>query len=80
MAVDGDAADLVRQSRCGVVAESENPQALADAAERMASLNAEELAAMGQRARAYYQQYLALQVGVKRFGEVFRRLGAGRKN
>lgn len=75
MAVDGDAADLVRQSSSGVVAESENPQALAEAAERMASLNAEELVAMGQRARAYYQQHLALQVGVKRFGEVFRRLG-----
>ena len=75
MAVDGDAADLVRQSSSGVVAESESPQALAEAAERMASLNAEELVAMGQRARAYYQQHLALQVGVKRFGEVFRRLG-----
>lgn len=75
MAVDGDAADLVRQSSSGVVAESESPQALAEAAERMASLDAEELVAMGQRARAYYQQHLALQVGVKRFGEVFRRLG-----
>jgi glycosyltransferase involved in cell wall biosynthesis len=73
MAVDGDAADLVRQSSSG--GESESPQALAEAAERMASLNAEELVAMGQRARAYYQQHLALQVGVKRFGEVFRRLG-----
>lgn len=80
MAVNGDAADLVRQSSGGVVAESENPQALAEAAERMASLNAEELAAMGQRARAYYQQHLALQVGVKRFGEVFRRLGKEQEN
>lgn len=80
MAVDGDAADLVRQSSSGVVAESENPQALADAAESMASLDAEELAAMGQRARAYYQQHLALQVGVKRFGEVFRRLGKKRES
>lgn len=75
MAVDGDAADLVRQSNSGVVAESESPLALAEAAERMASLNAEELLAMGERARAYYQQHLALQVGVRRFGEVFRRLG-----
>lgn len=74
MAVDGDAADLVRQSSSGVVAESENPQALAEAAERMASLDVEELTAMGLRAQAYYLQNLSLQVGVKRFGEVFRRL------
>lgn len=79
MAVDGDAADLVRQSSSGVVAESENPEALADAAERMASLNVEELISMGQRAHAYYQQNLALKVGVTRFGAVFRRLGEVRQ-
>lgn len=79
MAVDGDAADLVRQSSSGVVAESENPEALADAAESMASLNVDELASMGQRAQAYYRQHLALQVGVGRFGAVFRCLGKERQ-
>jgi len=79
MAVDGDAADLVRQSSSGVVAESENPEALADAAESMASLNVDELASMGQRAQAYYQQHLALQVGVGRFGAVFRCLSEERQ-
>jgi colanic acid biosynthesis glycosyl transferase WcaI len=49
MAVDGDAADLVRQSGGGVVAESENAEALAQAAEQLASSAPHALAAMGQK-------------------------------
>lgn len=75
MAVNGDAADLVKESNGGAVAESENPHALAEAAEWLANANAEELTAMGQRAKIYYQKHLALPVGAKRFGEIFRRLG-----
>lgn len=74
MAVDGDAADLVRQSGCGTVVESESPQALADAAERMAGLSTAQLADMGGKAQAFYQQHLALAVGIQRFGAIFGRL------
>jgi colanic acid biosynthesis glycosyl transferase WcaI len=74
MAVDGDAADLVLQSNGGVVAESENAEALADAAEGLAALPSEQLLAMGQRARRYYQDHLALSVGVAEFGAIFRQL------
>ena len=74
MAVDGDAADLVSSSGGGLVAESENAEALADAAERMAALSSDALAEMGGKARAYYQQHLALPVGVRRFGDIFQRL------
>ena len=71
MAVDGDAADLVRQSGGGVVAESENPIALADAAQALAALPREALNTMGQKAQQHYQNHLALQVGVARFGAIF---------
>ena len=74
MAVDGDAADLVLQSNGGVMAESENAEALADAAERLAALASEQLLAMGQRARRYYQDHLALSVGVAGFGAIFKQL------
>lgn len=74
MAVDGDAADLVLQSNGGVVAESENAEALADAAEGLAALPSEQLLAMGQRARRYYQDHLALSVGVAGFGAIFKQL------
>lgn len=76
MAVDGDAAALVVQSGGGVVAESENAEALAAAAESLSELAPDQLQAMGQKAQAYYREHLALQVGVARFGEIFRRLAS----
>ena len=75
MAVNGDAADLVRQSGGGVVAESENAQALAQAAEQLAATAPDALATMGQNAQHFYRQHLALAVGVGRFGALFRQLG-----
>jgi hypothetical protein len=76
MAVDGNAADLVLQSESGVVAESENPNAVADSAEGLASMSAEQLLAMGERAQRYYHEHLALSVGVTRFGVIFKQLTA----
>ena len=32
MAVDGDAADIIREAECGVIAESGNPDSIANAA------------------------------------------------
>ncbi len=77
MAVNGDAADLVLQSGAGVIAESENANALAKAAEELAAMSHNELAAMGQKAMTHYKEHLALAVGVARFGNIFKKLAAG---
>ncbi len=74
MAVDGDAADLVVQSGGGVVAESENAEALAKAAEALAAMAPEALQAMGSKAQRYYQEQLALRVGVAKLAVIFRQL------
>jgi glycosyltransferase involved in cell wall biosynthesis len=74
MAVDGEARSIVEQSGGGVVAESENPQALAQAAQSLANSSTAVLAAMGQQAKVFYQQHMALAVGAKRFGELFEKL------
>jgi colanic acid biosynthesis glycosyl transferase WcaI len=74
MAVDGDAAHLVLLTDGGVVAESENAIAMANAAEGLATLPLEQLLAMGQRAQRYYQDHLALSVGVAGFGTIFKQL------
>lgn len=79
MAVDGDAASLVDLSGGGVVAESENAEALASATRRLAAMRPEDLAEMGRSAQTYYREHLSLQVGVAKFGEVFRQLIAVRK-
>ncbi|WP_343549262.1 glycosyltransferase family 4 protein [Ralstonia sp.] len=78
MAVDGDAADLVRQSGGGIVATSEDAQSIASAAQSLAMLAPDDLAAMGRRAQEYYREQLALRVGVSRFGAIFSKLAVSR--
>lgn len=75
MAVDGDAADLIRQCNGGLIAKSENSTDIAEAAETLMKMSSDERLAMGQSAREYYKQHLSLNSGTKRFAEIFRRLG-----
>lgn len=74
MAVNGDAANLVRQAKCGLTAESENPQALADALDTLAEMPADELKTMGGNASRFYREALGLQVGAAKFAAVFESL------
>ncbi|UCR83486.1 glycosyltransferase family 4 protein [Pseudomonas chlororaphis] len=74
MAVDGDAADLVRDADCGVVSESDNPQSIADAALALMNTPSSERDWMAQSGQVYYKRVLSLRVGVARFGEHFKRL------
>jgi len=71
IAVPGDAAELVRQARCGVEAIPENATSIASAAVDLASSSGGELAAMGEGAKAFYSANLALSVGVDRFARLF---------
>ncbi|ENY74785.1 glycosyltransferase [Pseudomonas putida TRO1] len=75
MAVEGDAAQLVREADCGVTAEPQNPGSLADACIALSMLTEEQRTQMGQRGAEFYRQKLSLKVGVQRFAEHFRRLG-----
>lgn len=74
MAVDGDAAHLVENAAAGLVARSEEPQSIADAAECLAAMPAAALQTMGDNARNYYRTHLSLQVGVAKFGAIFDKL------
>jgi len=74
MAVDGDAADLVCEAGCGVVSESDNPQALADAVQALMEMTAQKRSQMAENGLTFYQKELCLRVGVERFGEHFKRL------
>lgn len=78
MAVDGDAADLVRNCDCGQIAESENPRAIADAALTLMQAGPDERNVMAINSRLFYQEKLSLSVGAGRFGAIFKKL-AGTK-
>jgi glycosyltransferase involved in cell wall biosynthesis len=74
MAVAGDAASLVAESGCGVLATPDDPDSIAEAALALHATDRETLLSMGARGRAHYQTHLSLSVGVARFANVFRSL------
>jgi colanic acid biosynthesis glycosyl transferase WcaI len=74
MAVDGDAAELVKEGNCGVMAESQNPESIAAAAIKLYRSDTSVRIAMGESSRIFYQQHLSLSAGAKVFGNIFRRL------
>jgi glycosyltransferase involved in cell wall biosynthesis len=70
-AVPGDASDLVREAQCGIEATPEDPESIADAAARLASMRPADLEAMGRRGSAFYAANLSVAVGVDRFARIF---------
>jgi lipopolysaccharide/colanic/teichoic acid biosynthesis glycosyltransferase len=64
MGASGDAADLVEKAKAGIVVKPEDAQSLAAAAMEFARLSKEDLAAMGARGRAFYQEELSATKGV----------------
>lgn len=74
MAVEGDVADLVSIAGCGVIAEPENPESIADAAVKLSIMNPSERDAMAQRSKKYYKTQLSLKVGVEKFANIFKKV------
>ena len=74
MAVDGDAADIVREAECGVIAESDNPDSIANAALMLRDASKEEIKKMYDNGRQYYQENFSLHVGTNGFVKIFNRL------
>jgi len=74
MAVDGDAAVLVERSQCGFTADSENPEAIAEAALHLMQCSTQERERMASNAKQYYRENLSLESGSRRFAEIFSRL------
>ncbi len=71
VAVKGDAANLVREARCGLIAEPENPISLADSALKLASMTKVELQIMGDNGKEYYFRELSVKAGIGKFKKVF---------
>jgi len=71
MAVNGDAASLVKDADCGIVAESENPTAIAMAAQMLYEHSVEKRQQMATNSHDFYNEVLSLRVGVAAFGVIF---------
>lgn len=79
MAVRGDASDIVREARAGILCEPENADAIADAIRALAQMSEPELRQMGLRGTEYYRREMSLARGVDKFESVFQRAVSGRK-
>ncbi len=73
----GDAADLVAMGRAGLRCEPEHPESIADAIRTLVAMDPQELSAMGQNGRNYYKPELSLQVGAKRYVDIFNKVIRG---
>lgn len=80
MAVEGDAAELVRQSAGGVVVPPEDAQSLADAIVMLAGLPSAELVRLGANARRFYDEGLSFERGVSSFAAVLNGVFRKRKD
>lgn len=69
MAMEGDAADLVRLAGAGLVCPSQNPVSLAEAVVQLAELADEERERIGQAGKKFYVDNMAMQVGIDRFAQ-----------
>ncbi len=71
MGVSGDAATLISQADCGVTVQPESELGIAAAVLKFVGMPQDELLEMGQRGARYYQNELSLEIGTKKFVEVF---------
>jgi len=74
LAMQGDAADIIRASKGGIVVDPENPEALAAGIVKMSRLSKADLKQMGALGAKYYRENMSMAVGVKKFEELFRSL------
>lgn len=74
MAVDGDAADLVRNASAGIICSSDSPISISSGIEQLTLLSKNELKEMGENGAKYYYSELSLQEGVKKFITIFKKV------
>ena len=72
--IEGNAAQLIERAGAGLTFESEDPESLAGAIQRMAELSKEERVEMGLSGRRFYESEMAFEIGYQRIVRLFSRL------
>lgn len=74
MGVEGCAAEIVQEAKAGVTCEPENPQDIADKVIQLSNTSESERVQMGENGKRFYEEKLAMDVGVEKMLAVFRRV------
>ena len=74
MGVQGDSADIIRDSGAGKVVEPENSESITRGILELFRMSDAERSVMGKNGRKYYDEKLSMQAGVSCFENIFHRL------
>ncbi|MBW2738795.1 MAG: glycosyltransferase family 4 protein, partial [Deltaproteobacteria bacterium] len=74
MGVQGDSADIIRDSGAGKIVEPENHESITRGILELFRMSDTERFVMGKNGRKYYDKKLSIQAGVSCFENIFRRL------
>ena len=72
MAVNGDAAELIKESNTGVICESDNSLSIADGASSLMRMSQTELDKLALNSSSFYTKELSTSVGISKFTQVFK--------
>ncbi|MFG1525547.1 glycosyltransferase family 4 protein [Halobacteriovorax sp. RZ-3] len=72
MGVSGDASTIIRESKGGICLSQNSVEDIVNQLESFSSYNRTELELMGNSAKEYYLSNLSLEVGVRKFSEIFK--------
>ncbi len=72
--IDGEAANIIKDAKAGIVCNSEDPQALAKNIKNLSSLSNEDLNILGQNGLMYYKKYFDRKVLMDRIELVLKTL------
>ena len=74
MVAKGDAANLIKKSKSGVVSNPDNPNSLIKAIFKLKSMDSSSLIQLGINGRDFYYKKLAMKIGSKKLFAVFQSL------
>jgi glycosyltransferase involved in cell wall biosynthesis len=76
IAVPGDATKLIVDADAGILCKPEDPISIANAVNQFSQLDKKTRENKGINGKKYYDKYLSLKVGTKKFIEIFNSLGS----
>jgi len=71
-AIKGDALEVVKTAKCGVVCEPENLESIICAVKKLYGMSFSERNIMGQRGQRYYRENFSFDIGVKKIIDLLR--------
>lgn len=69
--VRGDAAELVAEAQAGVACPPQDPYGIAEKVCKLQAMSGDQLKAMGESGRRFYERELSLKIATKRFEAIF---------